>query len=78
MPLIDFYSHVKNEYGSIVKIPGAFGQPEILLSFDANDFEKIFRTDGNMPIRKGLQTLGYYRKSIRPDVYHGISGLGPE
>jgi cytochrome P450 family 12 len=48
------------------------------MSYDPHDYEKILRTDGSMPIRRGLQTLGYYRKEIRPDVFKGFTGLGPE
>jgi cytochrome P450 family 12 len=78
LPLIDFYKKIRSEYGDIVKFPGILGQPEILMSYDPNDFEKIFRTDGSMPIRRGLQTLGYYRKEIRPDVFKGVAGLATE
>lgn len=66
----------REDYGDIFRFPGLFGGPEILFSFDPNDFETIFRTEGYWPDRIVLQTMIYYRSKVRPDIFGKYSGLG--
>lgn len=74
---IDLHIQLRQEYGNLVKFPGLFGRETILISFDANDIELIFRTEGQYPIRKSMETMAYYRKKIRPDIFN-LGGLGVE
>lgn len=63
--------------GKIAKLPGIFGQKDVVFSFDENDVEKIFRNEGRLPVRRGLDSLEYYRKVHRPDLFK-TGGLVPE
>lgn len=51
------------------------GKRDIVMTFDPNDYETLFRTEGPWPLRRGLETFQYYRQSVRPDVFQGIGGL---
>lgn len=73
----DLHKELRHEYGNLVKFPGLFGQKTIIISFDANDIELIFRSEGQFPIRKSMETMAYYRKKIRPDIFN-LGGLGVE
>ncbi|KAG5671495.1 hypothetical protein PVAND_001689 [Polypedilum vanderplanki] len=64
------------EYGCIVKMPGLFGQPEMIFTFNADDFEKAFRAEGIWPVRFGIETLKHYRETMRPEIYTEFGSLG--
>lgn len=66
------------EYGSISKLPGVFGKPDMVMAFDPNDIEKIFRNEGIWPIRRGMDAFAYYRNKKRPDIFKGMGGLVSE
>lgn len=66
---------LREEYGPLTKMPGLFGRPPVVMSFDAKDFETIYRTEGIWPSRRGLETFVHYRKQIRPDVFKDMGGL---
>lgn len=59
----------------MIKLPGTFGRQDIIFTFDAKDFEKIYRTEGIWPQRRGLETFTHYRTKIRPDVFKDMGGL---
>lgn len=63
------------EYGPLTKLPGMFGRPDTLLAFDPEDFARIYRTEGIWPTRRGMETFTYYRKQVRPDLFHNMGGL---
>ena len=54
---------------------GNFGQPDVVLTFNAEDFEKVYRTEGVWPMRIGLHTFDHYRKNVRPEIFKGVGGL---
>lgn len=66
---------MKKEFGDITKLPAMLGQPEMVMTFSVDDAEKLFRFEGQFPIRRALDTLTYYRKKIRPDVYGEYGSL---
>ncbi|XP_037921750.1 probable cytochrome P450 12d1 proximal, mitochondrial isoform X5 [Hermetia illucens] len=76
MEFVDMIKRQREDYGDLFRFPGLFGGPEILFSFDPNDFETIFRTEGYWPDRIVLQTMIYYRSKVRPDIFGKYSGLG--
>lgn len=65
----------REEYGPISRLPGAFGRPDTLFSFDPKDVETVFRTEGKWPGRNGNETFVYYRHKVRPDVFKNKGGL---
>lgn len=72
---LDLHKKLLADYGKLVIMPGMFGNPAIMLSFEPEDFEKVFRNDTIWPIRRNLGSLEYYRKNLRPDVYAEYGGL---
>lgn len=52
-----------------------FGKQTLIMSFDPDNIEKVFRTEGVWPVRRGIDTFGHYRKKIRPEVFKGYAGL---
>ncbi|XP_052899594.1 probable cytochrome P450 12a5, mitochondrial [Anopheles moucheti] len=71
----DLYSRWRDDYGELMRIKGMFGRADIVLTFRPEDFEKVFRTEGVWPIRRSSETLSYYRKKVRPEVFGELSGL---
>lgn len=39
---------------------------------------QVFRSEGQWPVRMGLETLAHYRKNIRPEIYKEQGGLFAE
>ncbi|XP_065083608.1 cytochrome P450 CYP12A2-like [Ochlerotatus camptorhynchus] len=68
----------REDYGDLVRMPGILGRRDVLLSFRPDDFEMLFRNEGQWPIRRGIDTFVYYRKHVRPDVFKGLGGLVTE
>lgn len=59
----------------MAKLPGLFGRRDVVFAFDPKDFEKVYRTEGQWPIRRGLDTFSHYRQNVRPDVFKNMGGL---
>lgn len=68
----------REDYGELVRMPGFFGRRDVLLSFRPDDYETLFRNEGQWPIRRGIDTFAYYRQKVRPDVFKGLGGLVTE
>lgn len=66
---------MRNDFGDIVRIPGLLGRADTLITFNPVIFEKVFRTEGTYPRRRGLETFIYYRKKVRPEVFGDTGGL---
>lgn len=47
----------------------------MVFTFDPDHFEKVFRTEGLWPVRRGIDTFEYYRKKVRPEVFKDMGGL---
>lgn len=76
LSMIDVFSKIRDEYGTLVKFPGAFGSRSITMSFDVNDIEKVYRTEGQWPLRRrGFESLAYFRENYRPDIFKNTTGL---
>ncbi|XP_062535024.1 probable cytochrome P450 12a5, mitochondrial [Armigeres subalbatus] len=73
--LPDVYRFFRDNYGDLVRMPGMFGKRDLLLSFHPNDYERLFRNEGQWPLRRGLDTFEYYRTQVRTDVFKGKGGL---
>ncbi|XP_037815903.1 cytochrome P450 CYP12A2-like isoform X2 [Lucilia sericata] len=67
---------LKQELNSnIYKLPGLFGQPDLIFTHNVQDFETIYRNEGTWPKRPGLLTLNYHRRIYRADFFQGVLGL---
>lgn len=56
-------------------MPGQFGRKDMVMTFQPDDFKKLFRTEGQWPNRIALDTFVHYRKNVRPEVFKGMGGL---
>lgn len=66
---------MRKDFGDIVRIPGLLGRADTLITFKPSIFEKVFRTEGPYPQRRGLETFIYYRKRVRPEIFGDTGGL---
>ncbi|EAA12388.2 AGAP008022-PA [Anopheles gambiae str. PEST] len=71
----DLFAQWREDYGDLIRIKGIFGRPDIVVTFQPEDFAKVFRTEGAWPIRRSSATLSYYREKVRPEVFGELSGL---
>lgn len=73
----DFYGktfeHVlrmcRQRYGDIYLLPGVFGQTSKLITFNLDDYLKIFRTEGPYPQRPGNELIFDYRLTRKDGLY---------
>lgn len=72
--VVDTQRMLRDELGTIFKMPGMFGQNTMVTTFDADDIESVHRNEGAHPFRRGMETLKYYRDKIRPDIFD-VGGL---
>lgn len=75
---IDIYRELNKEMGDITVLPGMFGRSRIVVAFNPEDFETVFRNEGIYPIRNALQTIAYYQHTVRPDVYGDFGSVATE
>uniref|UniRef100_A0A8W7PEZ2 Cytochrome P450 n=1 Tax=Anopheles coluzzii TaxID=1518534 RepID=A0A8W7PEZ2_ANOCL len=71
----DLFARWRQDYGDLIRIKGMFGRPDMVVTFQPEDFAKVFRTEGAWPIRRSSATLSYYREKVRPEVFGELSGL---
>ncbi|XP_017149626.1 probable cytochrome P450 12b2, mitochondrial [Drosophila miranda] len=76
--LIQMNRRLREMYGDIYRLPGLMGKPDVVFTYNPEDFELTYRNEGVWPIRIGLESFSYYRKVKRPDVFGGIGGLVSE
>lgn len=69
------HAALRDDYGDIVRIPGLLGRADTLITYKPCIFEKVFRTEGPFPERRGLETFIYYRKKVRPEIFGDTGGL---
>lgn len=74
-PFIVLHRYVYETYGKIVLVKGILGRPDFLLCYDPDYFAKVLRTEGQWPVRIGLDSLTHFRRNVRPDLYANNAGL---
>ncbi|XP_055847816.1 cytochrome P450 CYP12A2-like [Episyrphus balteatus] len=77
-PLPEINRIYRKDYGEIFMLPGLFGKRNVVCSFDPEDYQKVFRTEGIWPVRRGLDIVHYYRKILRPHIFKHAAGLVAE
>ncbi|XP_075163577.1 putative cytochrome P450 12c1, mitochondrial [Haematobia irritans] len=72
----------RQRYGDIYLLPGLFGMSTNLVTFNLEDHEKVFRTEGPQPMRPGMEAVEFYRLSRKNSIYNedylGVSGNGQQ
>nr|XP_019551560.2 LOW QUALITY PROTEIN: cytochrome P450 CYP12A2-like [Aedes albopictus] len=74
----DMYRLLQEDFGDLIRFPGILGRKDVVMTFLPDDFEKVFRTEGQWPTRRGMDTFVHYRKEVRPEVFKGVGGLVTE
>lgn len=69
---------MNEEYGNLTAIPAMFGRPKMLMTYNVEDVEKVFRFEGAYPSRRTMETLSHYRSKVRPDIYGEYGSLVTE
>lgn len=72
--IIDIQQGMQNEFGDFNRMPGMFGQKDVLTVYDPEVVKFVFRNEGTYPYRRGLDTMEHFRKNIRSGVY-SVGGL---
>uniref|UniRef100_A0A1Q3FMB7 Putative cytochrome p450 12a4 mitochondrial n=1 Tax=Culex tarsalis TaxID=7177 RepID=A0A1Q3FMB7_CULTA len=75
LSVLDANRRFREDFGDLLVIPGILGRKDTVISYNPDDYQKLFRTEGQWPNRRGLDTFNYYRKHVRPDVFKGMGGL---
>ncbi|XP_073839138.1 probable cytochrome P450 12c1, mitochondrial [Musca autumnalis] len=82
IPFDTFINLCRQRYGDIYLLPGMFGQNTNVITFNLNDYEKIFRTEGPYPVRPGNEIIFEYRLARKDDLYDegnlGVAGNGAQ
>lgn len=73
--MYDVHHRFYELFGPLVKFPGMMGKPDILINLDPQQYDKVFRTEGPWPYRRGIETFNHYRTVVRPEVFEGYGGL---
>lgn len=76
--MVELHRGLRRDYGGIMKLPGVLGRKEIVVSYEPTDYELVFRTEGQWPVREGFDVFTYYRKVHRADVFKELNGLVTE
>uniref|UniRef100_A0A146LD79 Putative cytochrome P450 301a1, mitochondrial n=3 Tax=Lygus hesperus TaxID=30085 RepID=A0A146LD79_LYGHE len=63
------------EYGKIAKMSGLMGRPDLLFVFDADEAEKVFRSEGDTPYRPSMPCIVKYKHQIRKDFFGDLPGV---
>lgn len=71
----DMHCLLRARYGDIAKLPGMPGRKDVILIFNPAMIEKVFRTEGQYPVRRGFEVFAHYRREVRPDLFGGSGGL---
>lgn len=64
-----------HQYGNIVKLAGLLGRPDMVFLFDADEVEKVFRSEELMPHRPSMPSLNYYKHVLRKDFFGDNAGV---
>lgn len=75
LDMVQLSKQFNDKYGGIWRIPGIFDRPNFVIVNDPDDFAKILRTEGSWPVRKGNETMHYYRNKVRPELFKEYGGL---
>lgn len=71
----DLHFHLRNEYGDLVLLPGMMGRPDLVVTYNPDNFAKLYRNEGQWPQRRAFAVFEYFRKNERPDLFKGKAGL---
>ncbi|KAH8286893.1 hypothetical protein KR018_007283 [Drosophila ironensis] len=65
----------RKKYGDTCLIPGMFGMPSTVITFNEQSFERVFRTEGQWPVREGAEPVLHYRRNRKDGFFKDCVGL---
>ncbi|XP_016982241.1 probable cytochrome P450 12c1, mitochondrial [Drosophila rhopaloa] len=71
----------RKQFGDICLVPGLFGMPSTVFTFNAETFERVYRTEGQWPVRRGAEPVLHYRDKRKDGFFKDGVGLfenGPQ
>jgi hypothetical protein len=72
---VKWIKHMQKTYGPISKVTNIPGKRDLVFLFNPQDFEVVFRHEGQWPERLLFDTIPYYRNVVRKDFFEGIGGI---
>lgn len=74
--MVDLFEKVREDFGPIVSFPGTLRRRGVTITFDPKDFEKVYRTEGPLPLRQqGFESMAHFRDHYRQDIFGEVTGL---
>ncbi|CAG9786719.1 unnamed protein product [Diatraea saccharalis] len=72
----DMFEVLYNKYGPIVKMEGMLAKGTMVMFFEPDHYDKIYRAEESpAPLRMGFEALVYYREELRKERFDGVYGL---
>ncbi|XP_044314996.1 probable cytochrome P450 12e1, mitochondrial [Drosophila rhopaloa] len=81
LPVHEMFLDMNRQYGSIFRMPSVAGT-DMVLTMNPQDYEIVFRNEGQYPHRRSFEVMDYFKKVHRREIFDGYDGLtsgnGPE
>nr|QLI62165.1 cytochrome P450 16 [Streltzoviella insularis] len=77
-PKENFYEiaeYLYKNFGPIVKLDGLLARANMVILYDPDLYEQIFRAEEVNPLRPGFATVVYFREEMKKSTFDGVYGL---
>ncbi|KAH8267280.1 hypothetical protein KR018_000677, partial [Drosophila ironensis] len=74
VPVHEMFLDLNRQYGAIFRMPSIAGV-DMVLTMNPQDYEIVFRNEGQFPYRRSFEVMDYFKRVHRPDVFEGHDGL---
>ncbi|XP_037970769.2 cytochrome P450 CYP12A2 isoform X1 [Plutella xylostella] len=71
----NLYGHFHKKYGSFVKMEGILSRPPMVIMFEPEHYDQVYRVEEENPLRPGFDTIVYYREVLQKSTFDGVYGL---
>lgn len=65
---------LESHFGDIIRLD-ILPRSTVVVMFNPDHYDKVFRSEDHIPSRPGFQTMTYYRTVMRKSTYDGVYGL---
>ncbi|CAB3372378.1 Hypothetical predicted protein [Cloeon dipterum] len=73
--LTETHREIRKDYGDIVRFSGLEPRRDMVMIYNADDVETVFRNEGIWPERPSLRCLKYFREVVKKDFFKGVGGI---
>lgn len=70
----DQQEYLHKKFGNIVKLTGLPGRNDMVMLYEPDQIEKVYRNEGPWPNRSSLHSFKHYRYITRKDFFEGVTG----